>query len=275
MREKIIYQNAAHRFFILLLTFVSFSTVSHAVVNPTEIVSVGEKRMRGNSSQLLMTMNIVRADYSRTLKVRSWSLGTQKSLVEILQPVKEEGVSSLRIDNDMWNYLPKTDQVVKVPTSLMLQSWMGSDFTNDDLMKLSQLAVDYTHKVVGPKKMDGQDTLLIECTPKPNAPVVWGKLMYWARTEDNLPVREEYYDDRGKLIRTLTLSKFKKMDDRVIPTELTITKADNPKERTTIVYEKVLYNRQIPDSLFNRDSLRLTSQQGKNLSTGWSDKHLN
>jgi len=275
MREKIIKQKAVIRFLSAFLCFASFATAVHASVNPTEIVSAGEKKMRGKSSQLLMTMNIVRPDYTRTLKVRSWSSGTEKSLVEILQPVKEEGVSSLRIANDMWNYLPKTDQVVKVPTSLMLQSWMGSDFTNDDLMKLSQLAIDYTHKSLGEKTIDGQKTVLIECTPKPNAPVVWGKLMYWARTEDNLPVREEYYDDRGKLVRTLTLAKFKKMDDRVIPTELTITKADNPKERTTIVYEKVLYNRQIPSELFNRDSLRQTSQQGKNLSTGWTEKYLN
>jgi outer membrane lipoprotein-sorting protein len=260
----------------ILMALVAFFSVSaaFAAATPTEIVSVGEKKMRGNSSQVLMTMEIVHAAYSRTLHVRSWSMGTTKSLVEILQPVKEEGISSLRVSNDMWNYLPKTDQVVKVPTSLMLQSWMGSDFTNDDLMKLSQLAVDYTHKSLGSKKVEGQDTVLIECTPKPNAPVVWGKLLYWARTEDNMPVREEYYDDRGKLVRTLTLSKFKKMDDRVIPTELTITKADNPNEHTTITYEKVLYNRQLPDGLFSRDSLRQTSQQGKHLASGWQTEKL-
>jgi outer membrane lipoprotein-sorting protein len=260
----------------ILVTPFLFVSVTHAAVNATEIVSLGEKKMRGESSQVLMTMTISRPDYTRALKVRSWSSGSQKSLVEILQPVKEAGVTSLRAGSEMWNFLPKTDQVVKVPTSLMLQSWMGSDFTNDDLMKLSQLAVDYTHKSLGPKKVDGQNTVLIECTPKPDAPVVWGKLLYWARTEDNLPVREEYYDDRGKLVRTLTLSQFKKMDDRVIPTVLTIAKAESPKEYTTIHYERVLYNREIPDSLFHRDMLKQTSQQGRSLDAGWiTTKSLN
>lgn len=255
---------------IRLFNLFLFCTVTaFSLPSATEMVKTGEEIMRGETSQLIMTMSIQRPSYTRNLKVRSWTSGKDKSMVEILEPLKEEGVTSLRVKSDMWNYLPKTDQVVKVPTSLMLQSWMGSDFTNDDLMKLSQLAIDYTHKIIKTEKINYEELVLIECTPKPNAPVVWGKILYWARKKDNLPVKEEYFDEKNKLVRTMTLSEFKKMDDRVIPTTITITKANANQENTTIKYEKVLYNRNIPDSLFLRDSLRRNSQQGKNLEAGW------
>lgn len=253
--------------------FLELSVIA-AQVNPSEVVRTGESAMRGESTQVVMTMNITHTDYKRELKLRSWTKGTEKSLVEIIKPLKEEGVVSLRLTVDMWNYLPKTDQVIRVPSSMMLQSWMGSDFTNDDLMKMSSLNTDYTHELKGKEKVDGQETYLIHCTPKKDAPVVWGKIYYWARVTDNLPVKEEFYDDKGVKVRTMTLSSFKKMDDRTIPTVLKIQKADNPNESTTVTYEKILYNRNVQDALFEKDSIRRTSQMGKNLKQGWIEETL-
>ncbi len=254
---------------ILLFTRILFSAT-----DPSEIVRSGEEKMRGDSTQVLMTMSVSHADYKRDLKLRSWTLGKNKSLVEILKPVKEEGVTSLRSATEMWNYLPKTDQVIRVPSSMMLQSWMGSDFTNDDLMKMSSLNTDYTHQLKGVKKLNGEDTYLIQCTPKKNAPVVWGKVLYWARTEDNLPVKEEFFDDKGVRVRTLHLSGFKQMDDRTVPTVLKIQREENPNESTTVTYEKILYNRAVTEKLFDKDSIRRTSQQGKRSNEGWIEEPL-
>ncbi len=257
----------------VLFLFTGLSVIA-APLSPSDIVRLGEQTMRGESTQVLMTMHITHSDYKRELKLRSWTKGTDKSLVEIIKPFKEEGVISLRLTTDMWNYLPKTDQVIRVPSSMMLQSWMGSDFTNDDLMKMSSLNEDYTHELKGKEKINGEETYLIHCTPKKDAPVVWGKLHYWARVSDNLPVKEEFYDDKGVKVRTMTLSSFKKMDDRTIPTVMKIERAENPNESTTVTYEKILYNRDVKNSLFEKDTIRRTSQMGKNTKQGWEEDAL-
>jgi Outer membrane lipoprotein-sorting protein len=174
----------------------------------------------------------------------------------------------------MWNYLPKTDQVVRVPTSLMLQSWMGSDFTNDDLMKSSSLVRDYRHRVAKVTKQGSEKIIVIECLPKPNAPVVWGKILYYARLSDRLPIRQAYYDEKGQLIRTLTFSHFKKMDDRIVPSVAEVKVAGSAGQTTTIRYGKVLYDREINESLFDKDLLRRSVQNGKSLASGWDTKIL-
>ncbi len=259
---------------VLLLLGSSVAVPGEKESEATALIRAAEEHLRGASTQMLMTMVIKRPDFKRVLKLRSWTSGSKNALVEILEPVKEEGVSSLRVDDQMWNYLPKTDQVVRVPTSLMLQSWMGSDFTNDDLMKASSLVRDYEHKIIRTEKLLGLDTILVECTPKPNAPVVWGKIEYWAIKKNRLPVRQRFYDENKKLVRTIDFSKFKKMDDRVIPTLVTVRKAEAAREYTIVSYEKILYDKKINEGIFSRDDLRTNSQQGKLLAGGWMNQPM-
>ncbi len=239
-----------------------------------DYVLYGEARLRGMSTQSVMKMDIRRPSFTRSLRIRSWSRGSDHAMVEILDPVKEEGVSSLRNEGEMWNYLPKTDQVVRVPTSLMLQSWMGSDFTNDDLMKASSLARDYRHTIMKYGMLGKERVVQIQCIPKPNAPVVWGKILYFARTSDKLPVREAFYDEKGKLVRTLFMDRFKKMDDRVVPSQLTVRMADGSGGMTVITYEKIVYDREVSESIFSRDQLRKNAQEGKVITAGWMFNHL-
>lgn len=236
----------------------------------TNIVSQGERAMRGLSSQALVKMSIYRPSFIRRLTLRTWSRGKNETLVEILEPVKETGVGSLRISNRMWNYLPQTDRTVRIPSSMMLQSWMGSDFTNDDLVKASSLSRDYHHRIVKFSGRGKNRRVLIKCTPKKGAPVVWGAVMHWARLRDSLPVKQQFYDERGKLVRTLYFSRHRRMDDRVVPTRITLQKADSPKEMTRVDYVKILYDRVIPSRFFSRNRLRTTVEEGKNLSRGWS-----
>ena len=259
-----------YRFIVFCVVLMGRCTQA-APINPSSVIEQGEKQLRGETSQIQMRMMIRHAAYQRELMLRSWSVGKEKSLVVILEPPKENGISSLRLLNQMWNFFPNTDQTIRIPTSVMLQSWMGSDFTNDDLMKLSSLSADYDHQLLKELKYQNESVRLIQCTPKPKAPVVWGKILYWARTKDNLPMKEEYYDEKEKLIRTLLLSEFKLMDDRIIPTKLSIESAENPGESTTITYEKALYDRKIPDSQFERGRLREISQNAKNKNQAWLD----
>lgn len=262
----------------LLLLLVAFSVFAKSskpkkALPPKEVdaktlISRGEEKMRGKTAQASLQMLIKRPGYTRRLGLRSWSVGNDRALVEILNPPKEEGVASLRNEDQMWNYLPKADQVVRVPTSLMLQSWMGSDFTNDDLMKASSLSRDYKHKKLNNEVIEGENITVIELSPLPEAPVVWGKVKYWARVKDGLPMKQEFYDDSRKLVRTIHFSRFKKMDDRVIPTLVKVTKADS-NESTSILYSKIVYDRTIPENQFEKDSIRGISQKGKAINAGW------
>jgi Outer membrane lipoprotein-sorting protein len=258
---------------VLVLGGVSLCSWA-ASVNPSLVVAQGESALRGRSTQIQMTMKIHHEAYDRELRLRSWTLGNEKSLVAILSPAKESGVASLRLENQMWNFFPKTDQVVRVPTSVMLQSWMGSDFTNDDLMKLSSISHDYNHRWIKTEKMGKEKVHLIECRPKPNAPVVWGKINYWARALDNLPVKEDYYDEKEKLVRTLELSGFQKMDDRIIPTLLKIRNVETPKEETVVIYEKILFDRKLEPHWFEKEDIKNSSREGLNLAAGWSLESL-
>ncbi len=259
---------------VILTLAIQALAVDSSEVQAASIIRYGEEQLRGDSTQATLVMVIRKPDFTRKLRLRSWTTGDKRALVEILEPVKEEGISSLRSDDQMWNYLPKTDQVVRVPTSLMLQSWMGSDFTNDDLMKSSSLIRDYNHRVLKNSIIGKEKVVLIECVPKPNAPVVWGKIHYWARTVDRLPLKQEFYDEKGKWVRTMSFAGFKKMDNRVIPTLISVKVAENPKQKTTILYQKVLFDRAIDENLFSPDLIRRAVQDGKSLASGWSQTYL-
>jgi len=259
---------------VVSLCLLFFAQPAVAKLDATAIVRHGEDTMRGRSTQSLLTMIVKRPDYVRTLKLRSWTLGKGRALVEILDPAKEEGVSSLRVANNMWNYLPKVDQVVRVPTSMMLQSWMGSDFTNDDLMKSSSLVRDYRHKIIKRTKVGAEKSVLIKLIPKPNAPVVWGKILYWARLKDSLPIKQKYFDEDGQWIRTIHFSRFRKMDDRTIPTVVKITTSQGKNHTTVVSYQKILYDRRVSTQVFEKDKLRTISQKGKILSQGWTHTRM-
>lgn len=230
--------------------------------------------MRGNSIQAVMQMQIVRPSYTRILKLRSWTKGKQNALVEILDPPKETGTASLRNSNEMWNYLPKTDSVIRVPGSMMLQSWMGSDFTNDDLVNASSLVRDYHHKIVKYRGKGKNRQVLIQCIPKQGAPVVWGKIMHWARLSDHLPVKQKYYDDRGRLARGILYSNYRRMDERTIPTKITVINARAKGERTVVSYSKVLFDRALGQQTFSRHRLKQNVETGKNLARAWVTRRM-
>lgn len=220
------------------------------------IISEVENRLWGNTSQGLYTMTITTPYWQRTLKLKVWMKRPDKSFVRILSPAKEAGIGSLRIKNEMWNYLPRVERVVKIPPSMMLQAWMGSDFTNDDLVKESSMIDDYEHEVIDISEVEGQQVYRIRSIPKPDAPVVWGKLLYYVQKNDLMPLRFEYFDERGRLIKSLIFSDIRKMDGRLLPTRWEMKPKDKPDNSTVFQLLEIKFDQPIANRIFTLRNLR-------------------
>src|SRR5262245_8368854 len=171
-----------------------------------EIIDRVESALWGKTLQSQLTMTIATPRWTRTLELAAWIERPRRSYIRLLAPPKEAGIGSLRIGAEMWNYLPTIERTIKIPPSMMFQPWMGSDFTNDDLVKESSLLNDYVHRLVTVDTAADAPAWVIESTPKPDAAVVWGRIVTRVRRADSLPVREEFYDERGTLVRVMTFS---------------------------------------------------------------------
>jgi len=235
--------------------------VSADDIDGKSIIADIEKRLWGKTSQGTYKMTISTAYWKRTLSLSVFMQRPDKSFIRILSPAKEAGVGSLRIKNEMWNYLPKIERVVKVPPSMMLQSWMGSDFTNDDLVKESSMINDYTHEITSTPVDDNialgnEPAYQIISIPKPNAPVVWGKLVYVVRKSDLMPLSFNYFDERGRLIKSLTFSNVREIEGRQIPTRWEMRSTDKPKNATVFELVDITFDKPIPKRVFTLRNLR-------------------
>ncbi len=248
------------RISFLLITIFSLwglPNASHAKkINGQEIIQHIEKLLWGETSQGRYTMTIKTPYWQRTLVMQMWMERPQRSFVRILSPRKEKGIGSLRIKDEMWNYLPKVERTVKVPPSMMLQPWMGSDFTNDDLVKESNVLQDYTHKILEVKYVKGVETYIVEAIPTAEASVVWGKLIYYVRKQDLMPLREEFYSERNELIKALEFSVVKKMAGRVLPTQWKMQTLRKPGNETLVELKDVRFNIPIDNKIFSLRNLR-------------------
>ncbi len=216
-------------------------------------------KMRGRINVATYELTVIRPSWTRTLKLKAWDdRGRKRVFIRILEPPKDAGTTFLRIDYNLWNYLPKVEKVMKIPPSLMLQPWMGSDFTNDDLVKESSYIDDYDHQIVGQETMDGEAVQKIELIPHPEAPVVWGKVIYWVRQKDDLPVREHFVDEKGRLIKDLHFTDFKVMDGVLLPTHWEMIPVTKEGQKTVIVLGSIDFDPTpaIPESVFTEKNLR-------------------
>jgi outer membrane lipoprotein-sorting protein len=223
---------------------------AHALVRMTD------QALRGKTQHGKVSMTVRTPDWTRTLEMEYWSVNPNKTLILIAAPAKEEGTSTLRLGTNMWNYLPQVERVIKIPPSLMLQSWMGSDFTNDDLVKESSLVNDYTHEIVGETAEAGDDCWRVVAHPKPDAPVVWGRLVLIIRKSDALPRKEEYYDEKGRLQKSLTFSDFQRTGDRNYPMRWRMVSVTKPGHETTMVYHSLEFDRPIPSRVFTQQNMK-------------------
>jgi outer membrane lipoprotein-sorting protein len=237
----------------LVLVAVSAARAAPAPVDPKALLDRVDDIYRGTSSHGQLTMKVVTAHWTRTLGLEVWTKGKEDSLIRITAPAKERGTATLKVGSNIWNYLPNVQRVVKVPSSMMGGAWMGSHFTNDDLVRLSRMSQDYDLTVEAGAPAD---QIVIDCVPKPNAPVVWGRLVVKVRRADLMPLSIAYFDEHGKLARTLTFSDVSKLGGREIPAVSRMVPADKPGEMTEIRYERLELGVALPDDLFSLRSLQ-------------------
>jgi len=193
-----------------------------------EIIDKADKKNRGDTQQGTMEMKIVRPDWERTDEMKSWSKGDDYFIIYITAPAKDKGQVFLKRKKEMWNWVPTIDRMIKIPPSMMMQSWMGSDFTNDDLVKQSSIVKDYTHTLLEEEVVREQLCYKIELIPLPDAPVVWGKIISWI-TKDGLNLwKSEYYDEDEFLINIENAYDLKDFGDRTLPSRMEIIPADEP-----------------------------------------------
>ena len=230
---------------LLLLAQLAFSQKAE------DIIRKSEDLIKGKSCHGIFTMTVTTPDYTRTMEMESWWVGNDKALIVIKSPKKEAGNKTLKIKNEMWSYLKNTETTIKLPPSMMLQSWNGSDFTNDDLVRESNLNDDYTQKITGQDMVGGVQCWRIELLPRPTAPVVWGRLLYWVRQSDYLPATVEYYDEKGRLMRSMVYSDFKALGGRKLPVRWEMVNRVKPGRSTTFELKDVKFDLPISDKIFS------------------------
>ncbi len=218
-----------------------------------DILDKVDKIYRAETSHAEMEMKITTPNWKRTMKLEIWSEGMEKTFISVLSPAKDKGVSTLRVNNDMWNYFPKVGRVMKVPPSMMMGSWMGSDFTNDDLVKQTTFREDYNAKIVQSKD---KDTIVIEMTPKESAASVWGKIVATIRKRDYMPLKQEYFSEKGEKMRIMKFSEFKKMGGKVIPAVMKIIPLNKKGHSTKITYIKADFDIKLDSNIFSLRNLR-------------------
>lgn len=221
-----------------------------------EIIKKADERMRGTSSYAQLTMEIIRPEWKRTMSLKSWSKGSEYALVYVVSPAKDKGTVSLKIGNEMWNWLPSIERSIKVSPSMMMQSWMGSDFTNDDLIRQSSIVNDYTHTIVAEEKFQNIDCYKIELIPHADAPVVWGKIITWISKDQFNQLKAEYYDEDGALINVMTGYDLKNLDGRLLPTRWEMVPADEPGKKTVMVYNSIDFDVPLGEDFFSKQNMR-------------------
>ncbi|MFQ6105034.1 MAG: outer membrane lipoprotein-sorting protein [Candidatus Glassbacteria bacterium] len=236
-----------------LISSGSWEAADEPSVN--EIIKKIDLLYRSKSSYAEIEMEITTPHWQRTLAMNIWTEEMEKTLIRITAPKKEQGVATLRIGSEMWNYLPKTNKVVKVPPSMMMSSWMGSDFTNDDLVKEFSLFEDYSYEFASPE--DGREDLYyIKCIPREDLAVVWGYIVIACRKNDYLPVWQKYYDEKDNLMRILSYSDIRAFDGRTIPAVMEMVPQNKEGHKTTIRYVKARFDVDIDEDMFSLRRLR-------------------
>ncbi len=221
-----------------------------------EIIKIADEKNRGETMQGEMTMTIVRPKWERTVSMKSWSKGDKYFMIYITAPAKEKGQVFLKVDKEMWNYVPTISRMIKIPPSMMMQSWMGSDFTNDDLVKQSSIIVDYNHTLLDEETIRGKECYQIELIPHEDAAVVWGKIISWITKDDFNLWKSEYYDEDGYLQNTENSYNIKRFGDRDIPSKIEMIPADKEGQKTILEISSSTFNTPLDNEFFSKQNMK-------------------
>ena len=235
---------------LLMMLFAGFA-FTQSDLTAKEIVEKADQKLRGESSYAEIKMTIVRPTWTREVTMKSWSLGNKYSLILITAPPRDKGTAFLKRGNEIWNWQPTIDRTIKMPPSMMSQSWMGSDFTNDDLVRESSTVTDYNHQKIGSETINGRECYKLELTPKEGAPVVWGKVLLWIDKKEFMQMKVEFYDEDDFLVNTMYGKNVKTLGGKTLPGTMEVIPADKPDQKTVLEYLELQFDIKVNESFFS------------------------
>lgn len=238
----------------LLFCFFVFTTATFSQ-EAKDIVRKADEKAKGKTSFANITIETIRPKWSREMTVKAWTKGNTLTLILVLSPAKEKGVVYLKRDKEVWNWIPAIERNIKMPPSMMNQSWMGTDFTNDDLVKEASILEDYNHTFLNDVTIDEKNCYRIQLLPKPKAAVVWGKVIMSIDKKDFLMLHADYFDEDGTLINTMHSSDIKLLGGRLLPAKMEMIPADKKGHRTVLIYNSLLFDNPIDDSFFTTQNI--------------------
>jgi outer membrane lipoprotein-sorting protein len=239
----------------ILLLLLVFSGSSVAQPDAREIIEAAMDMMRGGTSYTEMSMVIHRPDWERTTSMQTWTEGIDNSIVRVTAPAKDAGNGSLLKDNNMWSYAPKINRVIKVPSSMMNQSWMGSDLSNKDISKSTDIIDQYQHTLIDTIQVDDHELYVIESIPNEDAAVVWGKEVLTIR-DDFVLLEQQYWDQEGALVKSFKTSEVEEMGGRQVATVLRMQDVDKPNQWTEMRITEVQFDVDLAANIFTLSNLR-------------------
>ncbi|WP_051189732.1 outer membrane lipoprotein-sorting protein [Daejeonella oryzae] len=234
---------------------ICFSTILKDQ-NAAEIVQKADQKMRGSTMQAEMSIKTTRPTWSREMKCKVWTKGNSLSMILIQSPARDKGISFLKRNKEVWNWLPALERSIKLPPSMMSQSWMGTDFTNDDLVKESSIVEDYVHTLKGDTVIQNRECYIIQMIPRPETAVVWSKVIVCIDKKDFMELHSRFYDEEGELVNTMNGYDVKMMDGRLIPTRFEMIPTGKKGQKTEMIYWFIKYNRPIPDEFFSTEKMK-------------------
>lgn len=236
--------------------FLTVLTTHMVAQTAAEIVKKADDNMRGKTSQAELVIITSRATWTREMDVKTWMKGTDFAMLLIQSPARDKGTVFLKRGKEVWNWMPTIERSIKLPPSMMSQSWMGTDFTNDDLVKESSVVSDYNHSIIGDTIIRNRLCFMIQMIPKPETAVVWSKLRVCIDKQDFLELYTEFFDEEGKVVNIMNAYDIKTMDGRLIPTRVEMIPLDKENQKTEIIYKRILFNRTIQDEFFTLNRMK-------------------
>jgi len=244
------------KYSLIAICLFGAASAGAQALSALEIVKRADDNHRGKSSYSEMKMTIVRPAWTREIGLKAWTKGTEYSLTFITAPAKDKGQAFLKRQKDLWNWQPSISRMIKMSSSVMGQSWMGSDFTNDDMVRESSIVNDYTHKLEKTEKVREFDCYKLILTPKENAAVVWGKVITWISTTSFVEIKTEFYDENNELVNTMNSYDIKAYGNRQLASRMEIIPADKPNQKTVMTIEKYDFDIAIDDSFFSQQNMQ-------------------
>jgi outer membrane lipoprotein-sorting protein len=240
---------------IVLLTIFVLVPTEAQEIDATQLVRDAMDHWRGKTSYSDMTMTIHRPEWERSMTMKSWNKGDKLSLVRVIEPKKDAGNGTLMNDNNMWTFTPKINRIIKVPSSMMSQSWMGSDFSNKDISKSTDIIDQYDHELAGQEEQDGHVVYTIVSIPHEDAAVVWGKEVLIVR-DDYVLVEQQFWDQDDVLVKVMKTLEIQDMGGRAVARVMRMGKVDTPEEWTQLTANAIEFDIDMPNNLFTLSSLR-------------------